>query len=266
MREHMHVPLGIIDSSSGGLSVWQSVVSLLPHESTVYVGDHAHAPYSKKTTSFIRARMRVLIPYLLKQKVKLIVIACNTATVAGIAAYRRQFPRIPIVGVVPVVKTASEVSRRRRFAVLSTHYTANSRYQKQLIQTYASDCTVFNIGTTSLVALIEAGHVTGKPIERCLRQALRRAREGGVDTVVLGCTHYPFLHPVIRAIVGENVRILDSGGAVARHVRRILENNKTVTTAGVPTYIFQTTGDSAAVTRVACLLTGRNILFHHVTI
>src|SRR3989344_838057 len=113
-------PIGILDSGFGGLSIYQSIRELLPHESTIYVGDHAHIPYSTKTPSLIKRRVGKIIHFLLRKGAKLIVIACNPATVAGIDEYRKEFPGVPIVGVVPVVKTAAEVSGKKSFAVLST--------------------------------------------------------------------------------------------------------------------------------------------------
>jgi len=137
-----YIPIGIIDSGSGGLSIWKEITLLLPGESTVYIGDHAHLPYSEKTTEFIRNRVFKLIQYLVTIRAKLVVIACNTATVAGIDWYREQFPDIPIIGVVPVIKTAVEVTKTKHIAVLSTVYTANSSYQQKLISIYASKCRV----------------------------------------------------------------------------------------------------------------------------
>jgi glutamate racemase len=262
----MQTLLGIADSGSGGLSIWQSVVSLLPHESTLYIGDHANVPYSEKSTRFIRRRVVRLISYLVSRGAKLIVLACNTATVAGIDTYRKEFPHVPVVGVVPVIKTASEVSLKRSFAVLSTKYTAQSLYQKRLIRTYASDCRVYNLGCTDLVSLVESGVVTGLRVRQRLQEVLLPKIIRTIDTIALGCTHYPFLGSEIRAIVGEDVRILDSGGAVARHVRRILDTNKIRTEAARPSYEFVTTGDALAVTRIARKLTGRRIIFHHVAI
>ena len=119
-------PIGIFDSGSGGLSFWQSITSLLPHESTVYIGDHNYLPYGEKDTEFIQERTISCIRFLLKHHAKLIVIGCNTATVAGIDVYRTAFPDIPIIGVVPVLKTAAELTKKGSIGVLSTPYTAHS--------------------------------------------------------------------------------------------------------------------------------------------
>lgn len=197
----------------------------MPCESTVYIGDHAYLPYSTKTRTLIRRRVRKIIQFLIAKHVKLIVIACNTATVAGIDVYRRWFPDIPIIGVVPVVKTATAVSKTKKIIVLSTIFTAKSVYQKKLIRQFAGGCRVYNLGCPNLVSFVEAAKLQGPILEKELRAILAPVVAKDADVIALGCTHYPFLKDQIRAIVGEDIAILDSGGAVARHVRRILERN-----------------------------------------
>ncbi len=258
--------LAVIDSGSGGLSVWQAIVALLPQESIIYVGDHAHLPYSEKSTTYIRERILGILRFLQKQKVKLVVIACNTATVAGIEVYRRYFPKLPIVGVVPVVKTAAEISQKRKFAIISTKYTAASSYQHDLIEKFAGDCRVINLGCPNLVSAVENGDIRGSKIRRQLKKVLSVLKNTGIDCLALGCTHYPFLSPIIHDIVGGDVRLLDSGGAVARHVHRILEQNRSLKRNGKPVYHFLTTGRVEKVTRVARKLLGRKIEFKKVQI
>ena len=257
-------PIGIMDSGLGGLTIWRAISRLLPSESTIYVGDHQFLPYSRKSTPVIRGRVKLVLDYFRKRKVKLAVIACNTATVVGIDYYRRLFPGLPIVGVVPVVKTAASVTQKKRFAVLSTALTARSSYQKKLIGSFARDCTVYNVGCTNLVSLIEEGRISGKQIQRELTKILTPLLADGVDVVALGCTHYPFLQNEIRAIVGDKVKILDSGGAVARHVYRILDKNKALALAGRGRHEFYTTGEAAAKTDVASRLLGRKIILRSI--
>ena len=254
--------IAVIDSGSGGLSIWQAIVALLPHESIVYVGDHAHLPYSEKTTAYIRRRILLIVRFLAKLQVKLVVIACNTATVAGIDYYRQHTQNLPIIGVVPVVKTAAEVSKKRSFAVIATNYTAASRYQHDLIKKYAGGCNVINLGCSNLVRAVESGHVKGARVRRHVEKVLAPLKNSDIDYLVLGCTHYPFLAPVIRDVVGSGVQLLDSGGAVARHVRRVLEQSRTLAKTGRPKYLFLTTGKAEKVSRVAQVLLDRKI---HVT-
>ncbi len=255
-------PIGILDSGSGGLSLWQEIIRLLPAESTVYVGDHGNMPYSDKTTEDIRRRVFRIIQFLIGKNAKIIVIACNTATVAGIDIYRKRFPYIPIVGVVPVIKTAVEMSKKRHIAVLSTQYTSRSTYQKKLIRQFAAHCVVESIGSTRLVLLIEAGDGSQTAIKKELTRLLAPFIGDTVDVLVLGCTHYPFVRDQIRAIVGERVSILDSGGAVARHIQHMLKQKSMFSLKKNPVYRFYTTGDRYHVEHVASALLGKKI---HVT-
>ncbi len=246
--------IGILDSGFGGLSVYQSIVALLPHESTLYIGDHAYLPYGEKSVHVIQQRVLALIRFLIGKNAKLIVIACNTGTVAGIELYRTTFPHVPIVGVVPVVKTAAAISKRRRFAVLSTRFTAESAYQKRLIKEFADGCTVYNFGCLNLVALVEQGMVKGPKIEKELRRILTDKILNDIDVIALGCTHYPFLMPAIRAIVGNDMTVLDSGGAVTRQVARILEHNGIKSKTKKSTHVFFSTGRGGDYSKIASLL------------
>jgi glutamate racemase len=239
-------PIGILDSGSGGLSVLLAIRQLLPSESCIYIGDHAYSPYGEKTTDVIRERVVKLISVLLSRGCKLIVIACNTATVAGIEYFRLQFPDMPIVGVVPVIKTASKLSQSRSFVVLSTNFTAESQYQKTLVNQWAADCTVTSLGSASLVPLIEAGKTEGPEIRDELRRVFLGVAANSYDVVVLGCTHYPFVKAAIADTVGPKVQIIDSADAVARQVARILESREDKTTE-TAVYEYLTTGEPAIV-------------------
>jgi glutamate racemase len=259
-------PIGIVDSGSGGLSVAGSIRALLPREPIIYLGDHAQIPYGEKSTDEIKSRVVRIIRHFHSLGVKMVVVACNTATVAGIDVYRKQFPGIPVIGVVPVIKTAAEISKTKHFIVLSTHYTATSRYQRALIGQFASDCTVSSVGSKRLVPLLEEGNLSDPRVADELRHMLRRFQASRHDVIVLGCTHYPFLIPVIRAIVGNDVTILDSGDAVARQVQRILIHRDELSDQHNPSETYYTTGDTLKVARVFGVLTGRNIKVTHVNI
>lgn len=253
-------PIGILDSGLGGLTVWREIWRELPGESTIYVGDHAYQPYSQCSTRNIRGRVKAIIRFLLKKNVKLVVIACNTATVAGIVQYRLWFPHIPIIGVVPVVKKAAEITKTKHFAVLSTPYTAASSYQKMLIQTFANGCRVENIGVPELAPLIEAGETDGK-VSALLRRSLGKL--GDVDVIALGCTHYPFIRQRIEQIAGKSVAVIDSGGAVARHAGRILMHEHLRARRTKPYTEWYTTGNAIAVSRIAKKLTGVDLTFSY---
>lgn len=237
------VPIGVIDSGSGGLSIWKEITLLLPNESTLYVGDHAYLPYSEKSTIRIRKRIKKIIEFLLTQHVKLIVIACNTATVAGIDWYRKQFPSVPILGVVPVVKTAVTTTKTNEICILSTKYTRKSTYQKRLISQFAHHTKVITIGSSRLVEYIESTTDARQKIINELQKILQPIRNHAIDVLVLGCTHFPFITEEIRHVIGSTITLLDSGPAVARHVQRILEYNHICSTNKNPSHTFYTSGD-----------------------
>lgn len=262
-----NTPIGILDSGSGGLSVLLSIQNLLPHESVIYVGDHHYIPYGNRTSDFVNTRVHKIMAFFIEKKVKLIVVACNTATVSGIDYYRSLFPDIPIVGVVPVIKTAAAMTKTKKFIVLSTAFTANSRYQKQLIRKFAPVCDVVNVGSSRLVSLIEEYGTEAPEVKKELQTLLKNFDPTKHDVIVLGCTHYPFLTSQIRAIVGVGAHIVDSGDAVARQVQRILEHRKE---ASGPNHTaaehFFTTGDAKKVSVITSHLLGHDVNVSHVDI
>jgi glutamate racemase len=235
-------PIGVIDSGLGGLTILKEIMAALPDESTIYIGDSKHAPYGARSVDDIETLSRNMITFLLQQNVKLIVIACNTITVTAIETLRNEFPNIPIVGTVPIIKKAAEVSHNKRIGVLSTTQTAQSDYQKNLIQKFAADCTVFNYGTDSLVPLIEAGKLDLPELESVLHKVLNRFTSENIDTLALGCTHFPIIKNAIQTILGPDVTLLDSGAAIARQVRRILEHNAILNSNSEAIHAFYTTG------------------------
>lgn len=249
-------PIGILDSGLGGLSVWQEIVTLLPQESTIYICDQQNVPYGSKITEEIHTLSRKLIRFLLDRQVKLIVIACNTITVSCLTELRDEFPQIPIIGAVPVVKLAAEVSTNKKIGILSTSRTANSEYQKHIVQKFAQQCEVFNIGTDVLVPLIEEDKF--EEITLLLHDILQPFLEADVDTLALGCTHYPFIEQQISEIMGKNVQLLNSGAAIARHVQRILEHN-TMLNSENPSYSFYTTGNLQQFEKMAKKLVKQSI-------
>lgn len=259
-------PIGLLDSGVGGLSIWRSVISLLPHESTRYIGDNAFTPYSEKSKKEIRARVCKLIAFLLLQRSKLIVVACNTATVMGIDYYRKIFPTIPILGIVPVIKTAALLTKNKHIGIFSTYRTSDSAYQKRLIHEFARNCHVENIGNNKLASMIEKGYIHGDTIQTILKKSLGQMVRNDVDVIALGCSHYPFIEDEIRTVVGRYVKIIDSSGAVARHVERILMKNNLLSERKTVSCSFYTTGDASKVSHVASQLLGKRITFHHVTV
>jgi glutamate racemase len=252
-------PIGILDSGIGGLTITKEIVQLLPNESIVYIGDSANTPYGAKASEEIYARAEVLVQFLLEHNAKIIVIACNTITVNGIGRLREQFPQIPIVGTVPVVKTAAEVSKNKKIGILSTSQTAESAYQKKLIQDHAKDFSVFEHGTDALVPLIERGIFTGEEIDAALQEVLAKFQRENIDTLALGCTHFPLIQSRIQKHMGKRVKLLDPSAAVARHVKRIVENNTITNTSHEKQYVFCSTGTTAVMEKIVAGFVPQNI-------
>lgn len=236
----MNNAIGIIDSGVGGLSVWKEIVKLLPAESTIYLADSKNLPYGEKSEEEVYKLAKPLMMHLIDKDVKLIVIACNTITVSALEKFRKDFPSLPIVATVPVVKSAATVSKNKRIGILSTKRTAESEYQKRLITHFAVGCEVTNVGTNKLVPLVESGEIRDIGV---IREELQPFIDANIDTLALGCTHFPFLRAQIQEILGENVQILDSAEAVARQVKLVLQREAIETDAVLGSHGFYTTGD-----------------------
>lgn len=237
-------PIGIVDAGIGGFSVYQEIVRQLPQESIIYVGDNAYVPYSTLSEAELLNRAQRIIHFLLEKQVKAIVIACNTLTVSCIEQLREEFKQVPLIGTVPVVKTAAEISQTKCFGVFSTTRTANSDYQQKLIARYANGHTVINIGTDNVAPRIDKGDCTEAELHSILKTELKPFKEAKIDTLVLGCTHYPFVKNEIQAILGKEVTILDSGAAIARQLTRVLKSNNTVADQEELSQTFYTTGEA----------------------
>ena len=258
-------PIGVFDSGSGGLSVWPAIHELLPRESLAYFGDHVNIPYGNKPAGFIRQRVVKAIEFLTSKKCKLVVIACNTATIAGIDYYRKKFPAIPIIGVVPVIKTAASRSITKHFVVLSTDFTAESQYQRELIAAWAKGCSVVSLGSSTLVPLIEEGVTDGAQVNEELHRIFDPIENTPYDIIAIGCTHYPFIRKAIRNVAGDKAQIVDSSEAVARQVLRILSARHDLS-EGPPGETFFTTGDAEKVGAVFYHLLHRREPITHVTV
>ncbi len=250
-------PIGIFDSGVGGLTILSEIQKLLPKESFVYLADQKNAPYGDKSKLVIQKRARAISHFLIKHKVKLIVVACNTSTIASISILRKNF-HIPIIGVVPVVKKASEETKTKKIAIFATPSTIKSSYLKNLIETYAHNVTVFKNGATGLEKLVEAGNIHNKKIAEILKTNLLPLKKKGVDVIALGCTHYPFLKTDIQKIIGQDVLILDSGGAVARQTKRILEANHMLADKKDKDWYY-TTGNADVFCKIVKKLTNKKL-------
>lgn len=248
MRE---APIGVFDSGVGGLSILLEIRRLLPAEDLIYLADTAHCPYGVKPLAEIRERALTVTDYLIAQGAKLVVVACNSASVAGLDHIRDVHPEIPIVGVEPAVKPAQAVTRNGKIGVLATRLTLNGSRFSMLVEKYGTGAAVYTQPAPGLVELVEAGAIDSPEAEALLREYLGPLLEKGVDTLVLGCTHYPFLRSLIYKIAGPAVTVLDTGQAVARQTAKVLESRGLIgprVRAGKE--IFYTTGLPEMVTKV----------------
>lgn len=223
--------IGIFDSGVGGLSVLRAVRQALPQEALIYLADQAHVPYGPRPVEQVRAFAEGITRYLQSQGVKLIVVACNTASAAALHSLRQTFPELPFVGMEPAVKPAAEHTQTGVVGVLATPATFQGALYASVVERFASGVTVLQDTCPGLVMEIEAGHLDTPEVRAILEKALHPMLAQGIDTVVLGCTHFPFVIPLIEDIVGPGVRVIDPAPAIARQVARLLEVNNLTTTA-----------------------------------
>ncbi|MBU0499067.1 MAG: glutamate racemase [Gammaproteobacteria bacterium] len=211
-------PIGVFDSGIGGLSVLAHIHRRLPWEGLLYAADSAHVPYGDKPTAEIRRRVSTVAEALLGLGVKALVVACNTATATAIQDLRNHHPHLPIIGMEPGVKPAVAQSRARRVGVLATNGTLRSGRFNHLLERYGGGAEVIVQPCPGLVERVEQGKLGDGVTEALLRRYLEPLLENGVDSLVLGCTHYPFLIPLIERLAGPEVSVIDTGPAVARQV------------------------------------------------
>lgn len=251
-------PVGLFDSGWGGLSVAQVIRAALPGLDLVYLADHAWCPYGDRDPATIRVRAVGLAGELVRRGCRAVVVACNTASSLALADVRAAVPGTPVVGVVPAVKPAAAASRSGRIAVLATPATATGGYLARLVADHAAGVAVDIVPAPGLVAFVERGETGGPAVEAALRPLLAPSLAAGADAVVLGCTHYPFLRPVIERVCGPGVAVVDSGDAIALRLRAVLAS----TPGGRPDPAFEgrldlmTTGDPASVGPTATKLLG----------
>ena len=214
-------PIGVFDSGIGGLSVLKEIRALLPHEDLIYIADSGFAPYGNKGIAFIQERCHKLTHFLLEQGAKAVVVACNTATAAAVVSLREGFS-LPIIAMEPGVRPAIAATRCKRIGVLATENTLASKQFLNLVHRYAADVTIFNQPCPGLVEQIESGELDGMATLRLLERFIQPLLEQGVDTLVLGCTHYPLLRRQIEAMLHGTVTVIDTGRAVAQQLQRRL--------------------------------------------
>lgn len=225
-------PVGVFDSGLGGLSVLRHVRDALPAENVLYVADSGHAPYGERSADWIRARSTALCGFLLERRAKAILIACNTATAAAAQALRERWPGLPVVAMEPAVKPAAAATRSGIVGVLATTGTLASSRFAALLDTFGRDIRVVTRPGTGLVEAVERGDFDSAATRALVASHVEPLLAEGADVIVLGCTHYPFLRPLIEQAAGPSVRVIDTGAAVARQLARTLDNAGLLRTGG----------------------------------
>jgi glutamate racemase len=257
-------PIGVFDTGAGGLTILSALRKELPHESYIYIGDTANCPYGVRSDAEVIELTSQACRFLIEKQVKLIVIACNTASQAALAALRASFD-LSFIGVVPAVKPATRLTRKGKIGIIATNQSASSTYLRQLIDEFAGGIQVYAEGCPNLVTLVEAGKLDGPEATAEVQEAIRPLISQGVDVLVLGCTHFPALRPVIQEQAGPGVTVIDSGDAIARRTRSVLETENLMTpvpseNASEGALEVWCSGDAQDFSRVASKVLGYDVM------
>jgi len=226
MSDSANSPIGIFDSGLGGISVLRAIREQMPEESIIYFGDQVHIPYGPRPMEQIRDFSEAITRFLLEQGAKIMIVACNTASAAALKYLREEFPDVQFVGMEPAVKPAAEFTRTGKVGVLATPATFQGALYASVVERFANGVELYQNTCNGLVQQIEQGNLNGEETRRILEDALAPMLEKNIDTVVLGCTHYPFVIPLIKEIVGEDVRVIDPAPAIAKQTTRLLEGSE----------------------------------------
>ena len=239
--------IGIFDSGVGGLSVLREIRKLLPAEDLIFIADQAHVPYGPRPLVQVRTFSEAVTAFLLAQGTRLIVVACNTASAAALYHLRATFPQVPIVGMEPAVKPAAEQTQSGVVGVLATPATFQGALYASVLERFAQGVCVLQDTCPGLVAQIERGELDGPVTRDILERALAPMLAKKVDRVVMGCTHYPFVIPLIRTITGPQVQVIDPAPAIARQTARLLTDHDLGTQSSDPGRIrYLTSGDPSS--------------------
>lgn len=218
------MPIGFFDSGVGGLSVMKEALKIMPNENYIYFGDSINAPYGVKSVEEVRSLTFKAVEFLLSKGVKGIAIACNTATSAAVADLRVKYPNLPLVGIEPAVKPAVELKENGNILIMATPMTIKEAKFNRLMDRYKDRANIIPVPCPGLVEFIESGKFEGKEIETYLNERLNEYKKANISAIVLGCTHYPFIKPVLTKIFGENTSIIDGGMGTVKELKRRLMN------------------------------------------
>lgn len=249
-------PIGIFDSGVGGLSILKEIKKYLPNENLIFLADQKNVPYGLKNQRELEKITERITRFLMKYDIKMLVIACNTATCYALSYLRGKF-NIPIIGVVPAIKPAAQKSRKLKIAVMSTPATANSAYLKNLIKEHAGNLEVLRLGCEGLEDSIE--ELDYQRIEASLPDYASKIKGFGADILVLGCTHYPLIKDNIKKSLGSGISVIDSSQAVANRVEYILSQNNMLSREKL-SETYYTTADTLKFSEVASILLNCDVI------
>ena len=245
---HNNQPIGIFDSGIGGTSIWSAIHHLLPNEKTVYLADSKNAPYGQKSKAEIIALSIKNTELLLSMGCKLIVVACNTATTNAIQELRAKYS-VPFIGIEPAIKPAATHSKTQTIGILATQGTLNSELFNKTTEKFQETKIIEQVGH-GIVQLIESGKINSPEMTQLLHSYLSPMVEANIDSLVLGCSHYPYLIPQIKKIIPENIHIIDSGEAVAKQTQNILREKVGFSLAKKNDPIFYTNTNAMVLTDI----------------
>lgn len=235
-------PIGIFDSGVGGTSIWKEINALMPHEQTIYLADSKNAPYGHKSREEIIHLSIKNTEKLISLKSKIIIVACNTATTNAIDYLRKNYP-LPFIGIEPAIKPAALKTKTKQIGILATKGTLHSDLFSKTSELYTQDINVMEVIGEGLVPLIENGKLYSPEMTALLEKYLTPMLEARIDYLVLGCSHYPYLIPQLKKMLPEDVTIIDSGRAVARQTKAVLQNNQLASSnTDKTTSLFYTNG------------------------
>ncbi len=250
-------PVGVFDSGIGGLTVAREIIRQLPAETIIYYGDTAHVPYGSRTVEELREFADTITAFLIARGAKAIVDACNTTSAVALPYLKKKYS-VPIIGVIePGVTEALRATRNGRIGVIATEATVASNAHEKAIHALAGEVRVFARACPKLVPLVEAGLVSGPEVEAAVAEYVQPLIEAGIDTLILGCTHYPFLAPVIQEVAGPGVTLIDPAAATVRELKQVLAAGGGLRGAHYSkAHSFFVSGDARLFTRVGMQLVG----------
>ena len=248
----MKQPIGVIDSGVGGLTVAKEIIRQLPNEKIIYLGDTARCPYGPRTRQEVKRFTWELTTFLLEKNIKMLVIACNTATAAALDEIRKELS-IPVLGVInPGARAAIKRTKNYRVGIIGTVGTVKSGAYEKALKSLNSRLFVTSHACPKFVPLVESGEYNGPIAEKIVDEALQPLLDQNLDTLILGCTHYPLLEPLVKNVMGENVHVISSGDETAREISAILQyNGQLDESEDEPEHEFYTTGSTWLFSKIA---------------